>query len=441
MPTHRFSRLARALGIAAFCLLWATPATVATASVAEASAHGLHAAASTASDAAAGTITGSLINGTHAKASVAGQKVTLQVEGHSGARDLASQKTDSRGQFTFTGVPEASTSLYAVYTRFQGGLYTTGPIQLNSSTSGTQHTTLTVYDATTDSANLKIRSATVLVRQPAPTYGLLSVGEFVVFDNTGKTAYVGSVGPSGGMPTGLLRFALPAGSTNLTMGVGFVGAQVIQTEGGFGATATVPPGTTEFAFAFDASYHGTTLPLPVKFEYPAARVTVLVPPDIFARPGDFTAAGINSSLGTQYQTFTKNSMATNATANMQLWHLPVAGEPTYLDTRWLYVLVTALALLIAGMVGLYLRRGPLAALVRSRSRHAASVSASNSYTNVLDEIVRLERARDAGEMPASEFARAVGPLRDQARSLLAGDAVGVAAGMDRPVTAVRGGES
>ncbi len=172
-----------------------------------------------------GMISGTLVNGTHGSAPVAGQSVTLQLTLGAQAQDLTTATTDAMGHFSFGSLATGAQYVYAVYTRYEGGLYSTSAIRLNGNT--TQQTTLTIYEVTSSDASLSASNVILLVRQPRPENGLIGIGEFVTLKNTGNTAFVGSTAPANGLPMGLLRFALPSGAANLTPGLGFADAQVI----------------------------------------------------------------------------------------------------------------------------------------------------------------------------------------------------------------------
>ncbi len=391
--------------------------------------------------ASAGTITGMLMNGTHSNAPIAGQPVTVQGTTRGQARDLATTTTDGQGRFSFGGLAADNATIYAVYTRFQGGLYASGPITL--ATASNQQAMVTAYDATTSDANLRITNVVTLIRQPRPTVGLIGVGEFVTFHNSGTTAFVGGTAPANGLPMGLLRFALPSGATNLTPGVGFIGSQVIQVDTGFGATATVPPGDSEFAFAFDMSYASTQALVSYKAEYPSAQVAVLAPPTMLVEARDFSARGITDAFGSRYQVFWAASVRANASATLRLWDLPTAGEPSNLDFRALLALVAVLALLIVGLLLRYLKRGNLAAPSRlvalenaaisanapARQRTAAAGRAAGRQTEhqaLLRELLTLERARAAGTLDQATYRQREAETRAALRALLAEE--------DRPAT-------
>lgn len=390
-----------------------------------------------------GIIGGVLVNGTHGNAPVAGQPVTLQAVAHGAARDVATATTDAQGQFAFGGLATAAADTYAVYTRYQGGLYSSPPIVLTGAPQ--QRVTLAAYDATSSDGALRVTSVTVLVRPPNPRNGLVGVGEFVSIRNSGAAAFVGATAPANGQPMGLLRFALPAGATSLTPGIGFVGAEVVQVDTGFGATATVPPGTSEFAFAFDVPYDGTQLTFSYKAEYPTEQVGVLVPPDLLVDARDFAARGNAQAFGARYQVFLATNAPAGATSSLRLENLPPAGEPSALDFRALLLVVALLAVLIALLLGLYLKRGALATAfvklpgtARDRTaRTARAVGASSADAReterreLLRQLLTLEQAHDRGTLDDTAYRAQAARTRANLRTVLAELA---AAGDPRPAS-------
>lgn len=384
-----------------------------------------------------GAVTGAVVNGTHGNAPVAGQRVTLQLTIGTNAKDVASATTDAQGYFSFTGIDLASSSAlggsYAVYTTFQGGMFATGAINLNASQ--TQTTTLTVYDATQDSANISVSVATILVREPDITHGLVGVGEFITIYNSGTTAFVGSLPSSatGGAMPNLLRFSLPAAAQNVTTGVGFFNTTTVQIDTGFAAAATVPPGQTEFAFAYDLPYTGATLSVPYKAEYPTGQVVTLVPPNMLVRSASgISAQGIVTAFGSRYQVYTANNVTHDSLLTINLYDLPQPGEAQDLNTAHLLWLAGGLALLLALLLALYLWRGALAValgLIPAASadeRSAPSVALGDGSAaereRLLRDLLALEQRRASGSITVEQFKREDAALRERLRALLADDA-------------------
>src|SRR5690242_12865214 len=140
--------------------------------------------------AATASITGVVVNGTHQNTHLAGQKVILQRTDGSSTSDIATAVTDGNGGFTFGNLPVDANVMYAAYTTFQRGLFSSQTVKLDSDTPAVLQ--LTVYDTTNDDANLRVSVATLLVHQPRSVNGLIGLGEIVTIENTGKTAFVGT---------------------------------------------------------------------------------------------------------------------------------------------------------------------------------------------------------------------------------------------------------
>ncbi len=373
-------------------------------------------------------ISGIVVNATHHGAPVGALQVTLQATGGNGTHDIATTTTDGHGRFAFANLANADTTVFAVYTRFQQGLYSTGAITVDN---GTQDVTLTVFDATNSDAALRITSVTALVRDPRPRNGLIGVGEFYTFHNSGDTAFVGAMDPANGQPMGLLRFALPPGASNMKLGAGFDGAQTAQVATGFGATATIPPGDTQFALAFDVPYTGTVSALPLKVAYPTDHVLLLVPPAIQVETNDLAARGPVSSADGQYSAFTQDGLAAAAELHTRLSHLPPAGEPPVLDFTALVALAVALGLLLATLLALYLRQGNLAITLRLLPASALTKMAGTQPTELsaaereaervrlLRTLIELQQAASARRLSASRYRLQEGRTRAALRALLA----------------------
>lgn len=382
---------------------------------------------------ATGSITGVITNGTHQNAPVADQKVILQRTNGSSTQDIATTVADGSGRFTFGNLPIDANAMYAAYTTFQDGQFSSQTVKLDSDTPAALQ--LAVYDTTNDDANLHVSVATLLVRQPRPVNGLIGIGEIIAIENTGSTAFVGTLTGDASKPMGLLRFATPPNASDLSLGVGFDGSQVITTDKGFGSTATVPPGTTNFAFSIDIPYTGTAADLSFKPVYSATQVMVLVPLDMFVDGRDFAAQGVVESLGSRYQVFTAGNVAADKQDSLRLTGLPQAGEKNYLDARALVIFAIILALLALAALLLYLRRGNIAAalgLIPATTPPASGGAVARQSTEadkldageqqrLLNEMLSLERAYGAGKLTEVEFKQRDLAIRQQLRAIMASE--------------------
>ncbi|HEU4781860.1 MAG TPA: carboxypeptidase-like regulatory domain-containing protein [Ktedonobacterales bacterium] len=405
--------------------------TLAFAFVALAPVAGAHALATS-------SITGVVVNGTHQNAHITGQKVILQRTDGNSTQDIATTVADGSGRFAFSNLPIDANAMYAAYTTFQSGLFSSQAVKLDSGTPAALQ--LTVYDTTNDDANLRVSVATLLVRQPRPVNGLIGIGEIVTIENTGATAFVGTLTGDASKPMRLLRFATPPNASDLSLGIGFDGSQVVTTDKGFGSTATVPPGTTDFAFSIDIPYTGTAADLSFKPVYSATRVVVLVPLDMFVDGRDFAAQGVIESLGSRYQVFTVGNVAADKQDSLRLTGLPEAGEKSYLDVRALTIFATILALLALAALLLYLRRGNIVTALglipaTTPTGDGAVALLSNEsdkfeageQQRLLDELLSLERAHTAGKLTEPEFRQRDRAIRQQLRAILASERPSVVA--------------
>ena len=299
----------------------------------------------------------------------------------------------------------------------------------------TQQVTLTVYATSTSDANVHVSLATILFSSPNQLAGYIPVGEYITFDNTGTTAYVATPGAASGAPMGLLRFTLPTGAANLTLGAGFsANQQVNQVSTGFATTATIPPGQTQFAFAFDLPYTATALDFPFKAEYATDQVAVLMPMGVAVSAGDYTTQPPVTANGANYQLFTQSAIAHDRTLTMRLTQLPTPGQRPYLTFRPLVAVGVILALLLALLLLLYLRRGALVvvfglvpeATLRARSRGqtaanggSATVNGQGERKRLLRELLSIEASHDAGKLDDATFRVRSGDVRARLRALLA----------------------
>lgn len=378
----------------------------------------------------ANAIGGVVVNATHQNAVVAGQKVILQQSTGNVTQDIASTITDKDGHFTFANVIGATSGSFAVYTNFEGGMFPSQIVIPGSSAATSVQ--LKVYDTTYDDAHLRVTVATLLVRQPRPINGLIGIGAVVTVENTGTTAFVGTPTGDASKPMRLLRFATPPNASSLSLGIGFDGSQIFTTDRGFGSTATVPPGTTDFAYGIDIPYTGTAVDVSYRAVYSTARIVVLVPPDMFVNGRDFQARGIVDNLGARYQVFTVANAPVASQVVLHLTALPQAGEKSYLDARALSIFAAVLALLALLVLVVYLRRGNLAPALglippQSPGTHLlsanedATTSDAAEHQRLLNALLTLEQAHGAGKFTDAHFRQQDRELRSRLRALMSID--------------------
>ena len=302
-----------------------------------------------------GRIFGQLLDGTNKNAPVARQSVTLQMAQGNTATDLASVTTDARGSYGFANLSIDKTISYALYIRYQGAQYNSALITLN--TKPVQQVNLTVYQATTSTANMAIVRATVLLHKPDAKKGIIPVSELVIFRNLDLRTYVGSLDASHGKPNAL-RFSLPHTARNASLGKGFDGYKAIQVDRGFATDAAVPPGDSQFAFTFDMPYTTSSYDFDYTVVYPTVQLALLIPPEIHATSDTLKGQGPVGTNQDTYNLLQANALLANKQVHIQLDGLPAitrATNPTTLNptASWLIVVLPIMAAILFGTWFLY----------------------------------------------------------------------------------------
>ena len=370
-----------------------------------------------------GRIFGQLLDGTHKNAPVARQSVTLQMAQGNTATDLASVTTDARGSYAFGNLSTGKTISYSLYIRYRGAQYNSALITLN--TKPVQQVNLTVYQATTSTANMAIVRATVLLHKPDAKKGIIPVSELVIFRNLDLRTYVGSLDASHGKPNAL-RFSLPHTARNVSLGKGFDGYKAIQVDRGFATDAPVPPGDSQFAFTFDMPYTTSSYDFDYTIVYPTVQLALLILLEIH-------------STSDTYNLLQANALLANKQVHVQLDGLPAitpatnstAPNPT---TNWLIVVLLIMAIILFGTWFLY----------RSAHRHASrkkrsqqkqqrqqrqqqgknvSVPAKTAKTAdneqvLLQELLVLDKALEAGKITKAVYQERRAKTKARLRALM-----------------------
>ncbi len=111
-------------------------------------------------------------------------------------------------------------------------------------------------------------------------------------------------------------------------------------------------------------------------------------------------------------------------AQLRLDALPRPGTPLTLDARLLTIFAGLLALLLALLAGLYIRRGDLAAVfglapgavTRRRAKSRAVAPHEEERTALLRQLLALEQARAKGKLDAEAYRREEADHARQAQS-------------------------
>ena len=383
-----------------------------------------------------GRIFGQLLDGTNKNAPVARQSVTLQMAQGTTATDLASVTTDARGSYAFGNLSTGKTISYALYIRYQGAQYNSALITLN--TKPVQQVNLTVYQATTSTANMAIVRATILLHKPDAQKGIIPVSELFIFRNLDLRTYVGSLDASHGKPNAL-RFSLPHTARNVSLGKGFDGYKAIQVDRGFATDAPVPPGDSQFAFTFDVPYTLSSYDFDYTIVYPTVQLALLIPPEIHATSDTLRGQGPVGTNQDTYNLLQTNALLANKQVHVQLDGLPAITPATNSTTlnptaSWLIVVLLIMTAILFGTWFLY----------RSTHRHVSrkkrpqqkqqrqhrqqqgknvSVPAKTAKTAdneqvLLQELLDLDKALEAGKITKAVYQERRAKTKARLRALM-----------------------
>jgi hypothetical protein len=369
-----------------------------------------------------------LLDGSNHNALLAGQTVTLQIAQSGNAQDLATSTTDAHGTFSFNNLATDKTINYAVYIRYQGAQYVSDLITLDSKP--VQQVNLTVYQATTSTANVAIVDATVLLSEPDMHKGTFSVSEIFAFKNLDTHSFVGSLDASKGKPNALL-FSLPHGARNIALSKGFDGYKEIQVERGFASDAALPPGDSEFSFTFDVPYSSSVYDFSYVAMYPTVSLSFLIPPDVHANSGLLTAQGVITANQHPYRLFKTSKLLANQEVHVGLEGLPVpttVSAPSPLNTSNIWLIVALLLMLAVLGVTWFLYRSQrlrVAAKGQKRtvqaSKHVtarAKKRASDRQEELLAELLELDNAFESGALTKAVYQERRAKTKAQLRALI-----------------------
>jgi hypothetical protein len=194
------------------------------------------------SPAAAGVISGRLVNETPGGQSVVGVEVLLSRE-EGGGDQGRSARTDTQGRFRFEAVPAGTELRYRLTVRYQGAEYTRGA--LSAADARDSNLVIPVWDGTNDPAQIRVTRHHLLVVANADG---LRVQEFMVVRNTGDRAFVGTRAVPGDRRA-TLEFSLPREWVDVRYEDGLMECCMVPTEEGLADTMDVKPGTREVTFS------------------------------------------------------------------------------------------------------------------------------------------------------------------------------------------------
>lgn len=344
-----------------------------------------------------GVVEGQVINATEGRPT-GPITVTLHVlQGEAEVSGLESQ-ADEQGRFRFAGLdsrPEVSYRAEAVY---KGLGFSSGPPLSFQEDRQALSLPIEVYEATASDADVSLGRAHYIIEYDREHVYL---AELYLFDNGGRTVYVGKEGADGRPET--VRVTLPTGAQNVGGREGEAGRFKLAADA-LTDTAPILPGTSTQAlfFTYALPYRGDSFVLEREVPYAVEKVNVLsadTGPQLSG--GQLTWQGTFQAGGQTYRNYKAAPLAKGAKLTIEIgWlsRLNAAGsaEPeAAIPQHTLRQLGVGLAVLALAAMGAY----PWL----QRSSPTAETQRGDRRRELLQAIADLDDAHESGELDESGY--------------------------------------
>ncbi len=366
----------------------------------------------------AGTLTGTVRNGTRGTPAANQEVVLLELQG--GMQAVATTRTDAQGRFQFSH-PAIGAAPVLVRVQYRGVNYH------ENVPPGRATADIEIFDATSDAGAFRIASHFIVLQPDGPA---LLVGEEFLLENHTRPPVTYH------RPEGTFEFVLPEGSQLSQVSAwGPAGMPVVQ--------GTIEKGTNRHALAFPIRPGENGIRISYQLPYPdgrailrmssvygASRVLLAVPPAISIAGSEFQPAGTEQG----FNLYSREGLARGTTFEIKLSGTAPAQQaavgttaanapgntgtvtmmPPRIDgLKW--VLIAGFgALFTLGAV--YLIRKPSLSAARVPAEVHSQVS--QNLEEIKDTLFRLELRRQAGTISTEEFDREYRRVQERLRGFL-----------------------
>jgi len=256
------------------------------------------------------TVQGRVLKG-EARQPAPGVSVSLHVV--KGTEELPGKMatSDAKGQYRFDGLAAGAQLSYFVSTEYEGAFYTEGPAEPAGNGEATQD--IVIYEVGRDVATVHVTNHHIIVERN-PDH--LHVTEILVFENSGKTAYLGT-GLNHAENAGI-RLGLPASVKEFQMGMGG-DAQTVRVQGrDLASLRPIPPGTRPFSFTYNVPLSGR-MDLSHRLYFPTAKFVVLIEdPKLRLESASLKYAGQRDQNGRKFELYQGSDFPIGAEVTMRI---------------------------------------------------------------------------------------------------------------------------
>lgn len=314
-------------------------------------------------------------------------------------------QAEENGRFEYKGVDLIEDFIFFTLVEYQDTNYSSefhvaGPDETEVDLS------MVIYDTTTDPSNLVVDRLHVFFTYPAAD--IVQVIHSLSISNLGNKTIIPL-----GETEAIIEFILPEGAANLAFEQGEIGQPYISTVNGFGDTTPILPDTGGYQLTY--AYE---LPFERQMEWvqpitlPTEVIVFFAPEDgLQVESGQLTASDFQSLDDVVYQVFVSGEMAIGDEFQVEIsGRNPSAGLSLILNTDTTGLLVGAIGLVLV-VVGVWW-------WFRIDGDSSRLSDRPVSPESVMDEIIALDDAYEAGQMEEAAYQAKRSQLKARLRELV-----------------------
>ena len=367
---------------------------------------------------ATGVVTGKITNGS---GGAIPNGLTVTLHGYDSMQETYTKTApvQAGGVYTFENVEMPAGRVFTASVDFNQTTFNPDIAHSSQTGAGPINLPISIYDSTTDTANLSVDRMHVFFDFSTPQ--VVQIVELFVISNTGQKTVAGSHGQP------VVNFDLPEGASNLQFQDGSLGDRYVQTPKGFGDTAGIAPGSGQHQvlFAYDMPYSGKLdLKLPVPLPVTAA-IVMSPDPGVKIQGAQLQDLGQQNVQGMSFHAYSSASLPAGQVLDVNISGLPGQGGSTAAGglipgatNTELFIGLGALGLALI-FAGVWITRRSRLKAQPVAAASAASLLADNEDADTLvDAIIALDEKFRAGEIPEEAYQQRRSELKSRLKEKL-----------------------
>lgn len=317
-------------------------------------------------------------------------------------------KANADGSFVFEPVELADQRVFMASVDYHGYTFNSDILHAGDILPGAENSlNLHVFDTSTDTSALVADRMHVFFDFSKPD--VVQVGELFIISNPTNKMIVAA---ESGKP--VLTFPLPEGASNLSFQDGALGERFVETENGFGDTASIQPGAGghQVLFAYDLPYDhklSVSITPPVAVD---AAVVIAPSSGIKVQSDQLTDAGERAMQDVAVHLYSAANIAPGNSLNVTLSGRVGGGFLEQTSTTSIIIGAAALLVALLALLLFVVRRGqssaPAPAPVEVPDRPETSET-------LLDDIVALDDLYQSGSLPKEAYDERRAELKERLR--------------------------